>query len=93
VFFRDFAQIECGVALFTAQMSQVFRMEAEQVRKVRCRAGSKGKSPHGPLALDADQEMSVVDFIWAGYASGNYVTPRDILNYTERELRKCFTYS
>jgi hypothetical protein len=43
VFIHDFAQIECGVTLSAAQIGKVFRIEAEQVCKIRWRAGSKGK--------------------------------------------------
>jgi hypothetical protein len=36
--------------------------------------------------------MTVVDFIWAGYASGSYVTCGDALNFGEREFRQCLTH-
>jgi hypothetical protein len=61
------------VALSAAHIGQMFRIQAEQVRKIRCKAGSKGKDPHQPSALDANQQMAVVYFIRAGYASGSYV--------------------
>jgi hypothetical protein len=41
VFFHDFASIECGVMLSVAQVGKVLWIEAEQVRKIRCKAGSK----------------------------------------------------
>jgi hypothetical protein len=56
VFFHDFAQIEPGVTLSAAQIGNMFRIEAEQVRSIGCRAGSKGKGRHRRLGLDVNQD-------------------------------------
>jgi hypothetical protein len=90
VLFLDFTQIECGGTLSAAQIGKVLRIQAEQVR---CKAGFRGKCPHRPVALDANQEMVVVDFIRAGYVPGNYVTRRDVPNFIERKFRKYVRFS
>jgi hypothetical protein len=84
--FHDFAQIECCATLSATQVGNVFRSKPEEARKIRCKTGFKGESPHRQLALDTNQEMTVVDFIRAEYASGNYKTRRDILKFVEREF-------
>jgi hypothetical protein len=93
MFLHDFAVIESGATLFAAQIDKVFRIKASQVCKIRCKTGSKGKTPHRPLALDANQETTMVYFIGAEYVSGSCVIPRDVLNSVEREFRKCLIYS
>jgi hypothetical protein len=93
VFCHDFAQIRCDVRLSAAQMGKGFRIRAARVHNVRCTADSEGTSPGPPLALGANQEMAVVDFIRAGYASGSHVTCRAILYLVKREFQNFLRYS
>jgi hypothetical protein len=93
VFFHDFVQNECGRTLTASQIATIFGIQSEQVRKIRCKAQSKGKSPHRSFALDTNQDAAVVGFIQAEYSTGNFVRRRDLLNFVEREFQKRLTCS
>jgi hypothetical protein len=48
--------------------------------------------PHRPTTLKPDEENVVIRLNEAWYANGCFVTQRDVLNFVEGELGKCFTY-
>jgi hypothetical protein len=63
-------------------LGQLFMIEASHVRKIRNKAKTKPKAAHRPLALSEEQELLIIQFIRHVLASGNYVTQRDVLNFS-----------
>jgi hypothetical protein len=92
VFFCDFAQAECAVTLSAAIVAQVFGIEPSQVWKVRSKAKNRTKPPHRPPTLEPEQEEEIFALIETGYHSGNFVTQRDVLNFSEESFAKCLIY-
>jgi hypothetical protein len=55
-------QNECGITLTVSQLATMFRIQAEQVRKIRCKAQSKGKIRIGRLHLTQIKKQSSISF-------------------------------
>jgi hypothetical protein len=62
VFHSEFAETDTAPRLTTDDIAMVFNISADNVRQIRHRARMKKKEPHGPLALDPDQEADIVRF-------------------------------
>jgi DNA-directed RNA polymerase sigma subunit (sigma70/sigma32) len=60
---REFGETDTASRLTTDDIAMIFNISADNVRQIRHRAQMKKKEPHGPLAVDPDQEADIVRFI------------------------------
>jgi hypothetical protein len=81
-FFYEFCQINSSTRFNSRDIRIIFNIREDYVPSICHKALIKKRPPYHSLALELQQE-EVVQFVWNGFVSQNYVTQRDPLNYVE----------
>lgn len=91
IFVKFFLENNCYVSANNKTLSLVFDMRESNIRKVLCKARKKNRKIGRPLSLTEDQENMIIEEIVSKRTTFDFLTPNQILSFTEENTGKTIT--